>query len=210
MKSKRDIKISQRAAKIMAVCFLMTGWLLMLAACGAGKEQTGAQVRISKEGTVSTHIVENFDKVYYDVEELTQMILSEAASYNRQNGSGRITVKRVEAENGIATVDMIYENPADYAAFNEEIFFIGTVQAAKEAGYDLNTVLASVKDPLDTVGMSDMLAMEGVRILITDMKDPVTLNGKALFVSENVSVDKKFKTVSFDKESQELAYIIYK
>ena len=61
-----------------------------------------------------------------------------------------------------------------------------------------------------TAGRSDILEMSDAKILITDMKEPVVLDGKAVYVSSNVETDKKCKTVSFDETSDEMAYIIYK
>lgn len=84
------------------------------------------------------------------------------------------------------------------------------MQKAGEDGYDLNRVLSSVKDDLETVGKSDIANMTDMRLLITDMREPVTLNGKAAYISANVTVDKKGKTVFFNEDSEELAYILFK
>ena len=58
--------------------------------------------------------------------------------------------------------------------------------------------------------MSDILAMTEMRLLITDRKEPVTLSGKAAYISDNVTMDKKLKTAFFEEESGELAYILFK
>ena len=87
---------------------------------------------------------------------------------------------------------------------------MGPVSEAQKAGYDLNKVFISSSDQLVTAGMSDILEMSDAKILITDMKEPVVLDGKAVYVSSNVETDKKCKTVSFDETSDEMAYIIYK
>lgn len=196
----------QRITKATAF-FLMTG-ILLLAGCSMEEEQS--QVSLLKDGTVEATIIETFDKSYYDKDELQQMILEEAASYNRSVAQGAVSVDKVSVENGIAKVKMTYASAEDYGAFNDGIFFTGSVSQAREAGYDLNKVLSSTTDALATVGMSDILAMTDVSILITDMKDPVVLNGKATYISGNVTVDRKLKTVSFDESSEGLAYILYK
>ncbi|MGN0376931.1 MAG: hypothetical protein ACI4ED_04780 [Suilimivivens sp.] len=190
-----------------AVLVLITGAVALTACAG---EEEESFVSLLKDGSVDSTIVEDFDKAYYDKDELQKMILEEAASYNRSVGEGAISIDKISVADGVAKVKMIYAGADDYAAFNDMIFFVGTVQEAKEAGYDLNKVLSSATDRLATVGMSDMLAMEDVNILITDMKEPVILNGKALYISGNVTVDKKYKTVSFDESSEGLAYVIYK
>lgn len=181
--------------------------LLMLSGCGAGQV---SHVTLEKDGTVSALIVENFDKSYYDKEELQQMILEEAASYNRSAGTAAISVDKVSVEDGVAKVKLTYETAADYAAFNDGVFFTGSVQEAEEEGYDLNKVLSSTTDLLATVGRADLLAMTDASILITDMKDPVELCGKAVYISGSVTTDKKLKTVYFEETWEGLSYVLYK
>lgn len=190
-----------------AFVFILTAVILTLTACSM-KEESGTV--LLKDGTVDSVIVENFDKSYYDKDELQQAILEEAASYNRTMGREAVSVNKIVVEDGRVTVKMSYACSDDYGAFNNGIFFDGSIQDAQAAGYDLNKVFSSVTDELATVGMSDVLAMTDMKILITDMKEPVNLNGKAAYISQNVTVDKKLKTVSFDESSEGLAYIIYK
>lgn len=190
-----------------AVLSLFLG-ALSLAACDMGEEESS--VSLSQDGAVRSTIVENFDKSYYDKDELQQMILEEAVSYNRELGKDAVSVDKVSVENGVARVEMTYADWEAYAAFNDGVFFLGSVLEAQEAGYDLNRVFLSTKDQLVTAGMSDILAMSDVKMLITDMKESVILDGKALYVSSNVKTDRKCKTVSFDEASDNMAYIIYK
>lgn len=190
-----------------AVLLLILG-TLSLSACVGSKEESS--ISLLKDGAVKATIVEDFDKSYYDKDELQQMVLEEVVSYNRSFGEGVISVDKVSVEDGIARVEMTYADSTAYAAFNGGAFFLGSVTDAQEAGYDLNKVFVSATDQLVTAGMTDILEMRDARILITDMKDPVVLDGKAVYVSGNVKTDKKCKTVSFDEASEEMAYIIYK
>ena len=199
---------SQKHRNAKAAVFLLLAGMQTLTACSGAKEESS--VSLSDDGAVKTAIVEDFDKSYYDKDELQQMILEEVTSYNRSSGQGAVTVDKISVEEGIARVRMTYASSEDYAAFNDGIFFVGTISEAQQAGYDLNKVLVSVTDSLDTIGMSDMLAMKDVKILITDMKETISLDGRAFYISSNVTADKKCKTVSFDEASEEMAYIIYK
>lgn len=197
----------QKNSLYKVTVIMFAAGLTALTACSSAEE--GSMVSITKEGKIDSCIVESFDKSYYDKDELQQRILQEAASYNRAVGEGAVSVEKVSVENGFACVEMTYGKASDYAAFNNKVFFIGSAQEAKEEGYNLNIVLSSAKDEYETVGMSDILAMDGVRILITDVKEPVALNGRAAYISGNVAADKRLKTVYFDEESEELAYILY-
>lgn len=185
--------------------------LVVAMTSGCGSEAEESRAELQKDGSVKSVISASFDKPDYDIDELQQMVLEESATYNRRVGDNAISVEKVSEKNGTASVKMTYKSAADYAAFNDGIFFVGSPKEAEEEGYNLNKVLSGTKNPLETVGGADILAMDSdVKILITDMKDPVVLDGKALYTSDNVQTDKKYKTVTLKEESGEPAYIIYK
>ena len=71
-------------------------------------------------------------------------------------------------------------------------------------------VLSSIKDANETVGRADILAMKDARLLITNVSDGIVLNGKALYVSENVTVSGDAKTIVRNADDNGLAYIIFK
>lgn len=190
-----------------AAALLAMAGILLITSCSMGEEES--EVTILKDGTIDSRIVDSFEKSYYSQEELQQKILLEAATYNRLAGEGAVSVEKVAVEDGLAKVKMTYASASDYAEFNDGVFFVGSIEEAQKAGYNLNKVLVSTEDNLATVGMSDILAMTDMQILITDMKDPVRLSGKAAYVSSNVSVGSQMKSVSFKEESEEMSYVIF-
>lgn len=192
---------------IIALCsvLMMTG----ITACGFTKQTEQTEITISKDGTVSMQIIESFDKPYYDQDELRQKVLTEVASYNRNVENGNISVEKVEVEEQSAKVIMEYATAEDYARFNKSIFFVGSTTQAQEAGYDLNTVLSGTEDTMKTIGMADMLLMSDYSILITDCTEPVTINGKAAYVSSNVIVSKNKKTITLTQDTDALGYVVF-
>ncbi len=192
---------------IISLCLVLM--ITGIAACGLGKQTEQTKITISKDGMVSMQIIESFDKPYYNQDELRQKVLTEVANYNRNVGNGNISVEKVEVKNQYAKVIMVYAGPEDYAQFNGNTFFIGSTTEAQEAGYDLNTVLSGTEDTMETIGMSDILMMTDYRILITDSKEPITLDGKADYISDNVTVSKNKKTITLAQETDMLAYVIF-
>lgn len=184
--------------------------MLIMSACSLGGNTAQTKISISKDGRVSVSIVESFDKTYYDKDELQQQILTEVAGYNRAAGNGNVAVEKIEVEDGMATVVMTYAKAADYAAFNNSVFFVGSAKEAQEAGYELNTVLSGTKDENETIGMSDMFAMTDYQMLITDIGEPVELAGKAAYISNNVNISKNRKTVTLAENSQGPIYVIFR
>ncbi len=200
----------------MVISILALAVMSVMVSCGSKSEEAeGTFISFGKDGSVQSRIVESFvpenaPENYYDEEELQQSILSQAASYNRNTGNGSITVEKVEIKDDMALVQMSYASAEDYASFNKAVLFVGEASKAEAEGYELNVVLSSIKDANETVGRADILAMKDVRLLITNVSDGIVLNGKALYVSENVTVSGDAKTIVRNAEDNGLAYIIFK
>lgn len=203
---KKSLKISS----VKKIGMLMLIGMMIFSACGSVGDDTGdTGISINKDGSIKSYITESFDKDYYQKEELQQMILSEAASYNRSTGQGSITVEKVEVAENIARVEMTYASAADYSAFNETAFFVGSPVQAKKAGYDLNVVLSSVKDENDTIGEADILAMEGMMLLITDAPEKIALPGKAVYADDHAVLSENKKVLLGDAD-RKMVYLLFK
>ncbi len=198
---------------------IILGGTLGLVSCGGSGESSVTTLSLLKDGSVQSDIWENFGESYYDSDELQNSILSQTADYNKEAGGSKITVEKVEARDAVAVVKMIYEKPEDYASFNRSVFFVGTAKEAQEAGYQLDMVLSGAKDANETIGKSDILAMGEEKLLITDVEDLIVLNGKALYISDNVTVSDNGRRVQLFPPEEEaqgagnektLAYIVFK
>ncbi len=196
--------------KLTIGALLLIG-IMGIVSCGKeGEEGNPSTLTMEKDGSLRAEIVENFEKEYYDAGELQQSVLEQAASYNRNAGSGNVTVEKVEMDEGRITVKMTYADIQDYAAFNHAVFFVGTPEEAEKAGYNLNVVLSNVKDSQETVGRSDILAIDGGKLLITNVKEGIAINGKALYVSESVTAASNARKIWYTGDEKGLAYVVYK
>ena len=202
---------SNQSVSRMIISILALSVMTVMVSCGStGTEMEETSVSLGTEGMIQSNIVESFAESYYDEAELQQSILSQAATYNRMNENGSVKVEKVEVKDNMALVQMTYAGAGDYASFNKAVFFVGEAKEAAEEGYELNVVLSSVKDSGETIGKADILAMKEATLLITDVSDAIILNGKALYVSENVTVSGNAKTIKRSAEDDGLAYIIFK
>lgn len=191
----------------MAVCVLAAVAMLLIPSCAADSSGDVTSVTIQKDGTILSNIVEEFGQSYYDQEELQQAILMEAADYNKAAGNGRINVEKIDVNGGVATVCMTYQNAEDYAGFNHVVFFAGSAVDAQE-NYELNIVLSGIKDTNETLSKADILAMEGYKLLIMDVQEPIYLDGRAEYVSDNVTASDDRKSVWISEDGQ--GYVLYK
>lgn len=190
----------------MAVGVLATAMFLMTA-CAKDSSGDVSSISIQKDGTILSNIVEEFEQSYYDKEELQQAILMEAADYNKIAGNGKINVEKIDVDGGMATVRMTYQEAGDYAGFNHVVFFAGNASDAQE-NYELNVVLSGIRDTNDTLAKADILAMEGYKLLITDVQEPVFLDGRAEYVSGNITASDDRKSVWLSGDGQ--GYVLYK
>lgn len=190
---------------------LLTGAMLGIVSCSSKAEGVSESLlTIAKDGSIREEIMENFEKGYYDKDELQRKILEQAASYNRNAGTECVRVEKVEAKEDKILVKMTYTGSEDYASFNQAVFFTGTAREAEESGYNLDVVLSGIKNDQETIGKSDLLALEGSRVLITNISEGIALTGKALYVSDNVVPASNAKTVWYTGGEEGLAYIVYK
>lgn len=206
---KKFIRVGKTLA--LAFCILMLG----LTACGSKAEEESAadasvsSVSVNKDGSITSKIVEDFAESYYDVDGLKSMIETAIAEYKSQNDAAQISLKKCEKTEGAIEVLIEFGSFSDYAGFNEEDFFAGTIQAANQAGYDLNVTLQATSDSLEKASISkpELLGMGDHHIIIIEAAkteevgdlETIRVNcfGEILYVGEGVTaVDKKSADVT--------------
>ena len=200
-----------KAAGILAVL------MVWLTACGSGadaEQETVNSLILDKDGSVENMIIEGFDKDYYDLDGLNAMIKDSIEQYCRQNPSADITLKGSEVSDGQVRVSMKYDSAASYMGYNSETLFVGTVQEAYSAGYDLNISLTDVKDSSNTIGKQELLEMGEKHIVIiqlpSTMTDGMRLQcfGEILYISDGVNPVSK-KTADIE-QSQGASVVVFK
>lgn len=148
----------KRLLVVTAVCLSIGG--AFLTGCSGEQEQvyvpiTSNTLELTETGDLIAYIVEDFDKDYYDINELKTMVDAEIAAYNQEKanlaeGAGRAPIivdKVMMAEDGSlkAVVALNFENSLVYEDYMGEQVFFGTVAEAMAEGYELAGVLKSVK-----------------------------------------------------------------
>lgn len=117
----------------------LAAYALILTGCGGEKTPEVDTLTILKDGTIRQTIVGQFEKHYYDLEELNSMAKEKAERYS--NGSGDIVCESVENQDGKIIIQMIYQSDAAYADFNNREFFCGTVAEASAQGYSFQDMV---------------------------------------------------------------------
>ena len=191
--------------------------LLLLTGCGSTalpENIDKTTISVDAEGKVTAYLVGNFEKEYYNVSELMEMAVEDAAAYNTEAKTGEsvpVAVESVEMlENGTdVRITYQYDSAESYADYMQGVLFYGTVAEAYKAGYDLQTApLNSVKD--GTSATADFIKNEASEkhVLITDQiaeiycPYAVTYISADAFYNENGSVT--------NNQSDDVIYILLK
>lgn len=161
---------------------------------------------VDKKGKVSETIVENFDKEYYNVEELKSEMLAQIDEYNSTRNETAIKMTDVKLENNKVFVSIDFNSCTDYMNMLGEDLFYGTIDEAYDNGYKMDVTLKGTLDG-KKISKVEIMGMKDKHILIVSEHAKVVLKEKIAYVSANVDVlgEKEARVLS---ESGGLAYMI--
>ena len=204
---------------------ILCGCSNLLSPESAAAAEAENTLSVNKEGVVTSTMIESFQEQYYQQDELQNMILTEAAAYNNQNGENSIGVEKVQAENGKINVIMRFSDQEHYARYKDTVFFVGTIAEAREQDFDMPESCHDIDDENQMIDRAQIEEMDKSYILITDEPialpsvlgdesefQPLTIEtfGKIAYVSGGVVKGKNKNSVRIEAETEGLSYIIFK
>lgn len=156
--------------------FIMVGILaaltLSMSACAKEDVQVEEEVTnslsILADGSIKSVIIEDFSENYYNVDDLTEMILETIAEYQKEAPDSAIALETCELVEQQVRVVMKYNSAETYSGYNNEALFVGTVQEAYGEGYDLNMTLTGTDKEASKIGRQELLGMGGNHIMILE------------------------------------------
>lgn len=177
----------QKAILLGASCVLALG------GCGSAKVPDtidNTSIIVNGDGTVTSYVVDIFDKDYYSIDELQTMAAEEVAEYNEANATAEnanapaITLEKVELLEDSDKVMVLhqYDGAESYADFNDGVLFYGTVGQAVANGYDLDVDLIKANGT-ETMDSETLKSNSQKNILITDEKAFIYCPKKVAYVS---------------------------
>ena len=184
MKNKRNRRIGQGAGILLCAALILSG-------CVQARVPETVDITslvISAKGSVQSYLVEEFDKDYYSVSDLADMVVQEAAEYNTAHQTAEavpVTVEKVEMlanDSSKVVVVQQFDSTAAYEEFNEGTLYFGPASNLPE-GSRIDGNLVSVKD--GTAITADLLQQELAKkhIVITDAKAVIYCPYPAAYVS---------------------------
>lgn len=162
---------------------------IMFSGCGqvvVPKDIRESTLVIDKSGRVTAYLVEEFDKNYYNISELSAMAQEDAANFGGSAAdSGQVKIVSVEAVEGDSSrvvVTYQFDDTGSYEELIKDRLFYGTVAEAIQRGYGNGVTLQSVKDG-SLMSKADLLQNMGEYLVIfypeQVQPDQVKLNPEA-------------------------------
>ena len=205
----------KRIICISLVCVMMTG---LFSACGKSLEADRDTVYVQKRGAVVSAAIADFDKDYYDEEELKSFVEQRVEEYQKEQGKDSVKIDKFSVEEGVAKLYMKYDDYEVYQDFNEVKLFAGTVPQALAAGYDFDTEFTKVEDGKAAGSIENTEVVDtDYKVVILSEKVEVKVDGVIQYMSSEYTSVKEKDTVSIqvpeeagDGEELSLVYIVYK
>ena len=201
---------SDQVKKGKALIILASLITCLITGCFGGSDDLNdTTLSISSKGEITHHIVESFDKSYYNEDELRTGINEQIEEYcNSKGDDSLIKLQDLKILDGVATADLIFKDCSDYSAFNEVDLFYGTIEEAMEADYPTDVTLKSVEDD-ETIGKYEFEALADSKIIVTGESLIIKAPGKIAYTTANIDVIDK-STAKMASDSVGVGYIVLK
>ncbi len=146
---------------------------------------------VDKDGRVTSYLVDTFDKDFYSLDGLKEMVQNEADAFNIAHTDASedpLVVKAVQSVGEGATVQVVEEftDTKVYEEYTEKELFYGTRVEALADGISVNLDLVNAEDgtPADQEKLEK--ALEKNHLLITNASAYIYCPYQVLYVSEGV------------------------
>ena len=172
-----------------------------------------------KKADVSTMTVDGSRIIYEEVAPIGELDFSDLKDYVKSETADAEGVKlmRISKKDGNAYVRTGYDDMAAYSAFTGYEGFVGTVSDADRAGYEFDTVFASVTEGKkgDTVKGKKVKKEGDLRVLIIRENGRFVVDGDIVYVSAESTEVVDGNTVDItqpegEEDTTVLSYIVYK
>lgn len=193
----------RKVGRLVSACILFSALLSGCGQTGIPENVQEPTLAVSKEGQVTACMVGEFDRSYYDLDELKNMAVAEAAAYGGSLGEvAPVRVESVEAADdgsNRVVVTYIFNSTESFQGFTGDYLFYGTVAEALALGYGDGVPLESVKNGSTMTGAEwKQNSDRHLVIYYTTQVEPYQEKGLMIFCPEQVEYVSPGVTVNRD------------
>lgn len=169
---------------------------MLLSGCEKLKDVTTTSVYVSKNGVVTEAIVEDYSKDDdYTEDELKTFVEDDIKKFTEERGDAdSVKLEKCQIKKDKVEIRMEYGDYQSYADYHGAEFFAGTLDEAKEAGYDFSASFVDSKG--NEVSVEDTVkGIKNVRVIVCEEPLEIVTDAPVLCVS-GTAVIKGSKTVN--------------
>lgn len=185
-KQRRKILVVGGMGIILVILILILG-IFVFGSCGTDYAKTDVNtVFVLKDGKIVSTDLETFDGKKYDAAKLESYVTGIVDTYNKKNGEDSLKQKKFEVEENTATLILEYANADVYEEVNGVELFVGSIDKAGKAGYELTKDIQFAKmtdGKAVAANPSDFINNEDYKIIIIKSNTKVVVPGEICFVS---------------------------
>ncbi|HKL99669.1 MAG TPA: hypothetical protein VJZ06_07165 [Mobilitalea sp.] len=186
--------------------------LLVLGTAGCTKKEiflTAEEIStntmlIKRNGELQVAIVEDFDKTYYNLNELEEFVSAEINVYNQKVGSDEVTLEDLKLNGNKAVMLLHYSGMAHYSAFNNvTAAYFGT--GTKDITLELPAQFVNDKNG-DIVKSETAMGNEKYKVLVVYEPYNIIIDGSIKYYSQNATKDEDKNLRSSDDGATVVIY----
>lgn len=160
---------------------------------------------VKRDGSIYATIVEEFDKSYYNLNELNEFVSEEVNVYNQKIGSTEVAIEGLELKNNKAILILKYSKMAHYSVFND---MPAAYYSASTENVALELPEQYVNAKKDSVVDRDTAMKNGKnKVLVLYEPYEIIVEGDIKFYSNNATLLKENKVKS---NSDDMTVVIYR
>lgn len=178
--------------KKLVLCSMVL--LLMLGAVSCSKNDmiinaediTEDTFLAKKSGELQVATVEDFDKEYYELDELEEFIKKEINTYNQKTGAEKISIDNIVTKDRKAIMVLSYTGMEPYSTFNgiSAAYFNGGVE---NVNLELPTTLINAKNN-SLASTKEVLLNQKYKILVLNEPYDIIVDGNVKYYSEGATL----------------------
>jgi len=166
--------------------------MLTFAACSSREKSLNADeitvntILAKANGVLQVAIVEDFDKPYYNVDELKAFVTKEIEAYSKKAGDGKVKLDEVKQKGNKVIMLMTYSGMDQYTAFNKvtAAYFNSGIENLKLA---LPATLKNTSNESVTA-TKEVIQTAGYKVLVLNEPYEIVVEGKVKYISENAKL----------------------
>ncbi len=160
-------------------------------------------ILVKSDGLIQAAIVEEFDKDYYSLSELTEFIKKEVNAYNQEVGQEEVVIDDVLLKGGKAVVILSYSGMAHYSGFNN-------VRAAYFRS-DIEKIPLQLPEKVVNIKKDELVSFDSAldgknQVLVLYEPYEVIVEGDIKYYSENATIEGDNKARSMGNDPTVIIY----